>query len=78
MQGLHWGYLQGFRTVAGMIAVVTAVLSGAAAGLIATLAAGHAAVAGFVTGAAVGVVVLAGLMWYQLSGLGAWPPATAL
>jgi hypothetical protein len=65
MQGLHWGYLQGFRTVAGMIGVVTAVLTGAAAGLIAALAAGHAAVAGFATGGAVGVAVLAGLMWYQ-------------
>ena len=50
IQGLDTGYWQGTRTIAGMVGVVTAVLAGSAAGLIATVAAGHSAVAGFVTG----------------------------
>jgi hypothetical protein len=48
-----------------MIGVVTAVLTGSAAGLLATIAAGHSAVAGFVTGGVVGVAVLVALMWFQ-------------
>ncbi len=65
LQGLHGGLLRSFRTIAGMIGVVTAVLTGAATSLIVALAAGHSAIAGFATGAAVGVATLAGLMWYQ-------------
>jgi hypothetical protein len=61
------GYLQGFRTVAGMVAVVTAVLTGCAAGLIAAVAADHSAVAGFATGGAVAVVILVVLMRFQHS-----------
>jgi hypothetical protein len=38
-----------------MIGVVTAVLTGSAAGLLGTIAAGHSAVAGFVTGGVAGV-----------------------
>jgi hypothetical protein len=48
--GLRSGYRPVFRTTAGMIGMVTAVLTGSAAGLLATIAAGHSAVAGFVTG----------------------------
>ena len=48
-----------------MIGVVTAVLTGSDAGLLATVAAGHSAVAGFVTGGVVGVAVLMALMWFQ-------------
>ena len=59
--------LHAFRTTAGMIGVVTAVLTGPAAGLLATIAAGHSAVAGFVTGGVVGAAVLVALMWFQLS-----------
>jgi len=51
-----------------MIAVVTAVLTGSAAGLIAVIAAGHSAVAGFVVGGVVGAAVLAALMWHQYRG----------
>ena len=65
--GLRSGYWPAFRTTAGMIGVVTAVLTGSAAGLLATIAAGHSAVAGFVTGAVVGAAVLVALMWFQLS-----------
>jgi len=64
IHGLGGGYWQQvFRTVAGMIGVVTAVLTGAAAGLLATVASGHSAVAGFVTGGVVGVAVQMALMW---------------
>ena len=65
IHGLRGGYTQVFRTVAGMIGVVTAVLTGAAAGLLATIAAGHSAVAGFVTGVVVGLAALVALMWFQ-------------
>jgi hypothetical protein len=61
------GYWQGFRTVAGMVAVVTAVLTGSAAGLIAAVAAGHSEVAGFVTGGAVALAILVVLMRFQSS-----------
>jgi hypothetical protein len=70
--GLRSGYWPAFRTTAGMIGVVTAVLTGSAAGLLATIAAGHSAVAGFVTGGVVGAAVLVALMWFQLS---AWVQA---
>jgi hypothetical protein len=69
---LRSGYWPAFRTTAGMIGVVTAVLTGSAAGLLATIAASHSAVAGFVTGAVVGTAVLVALMWFHLS---AWAQA---
>jgi hypothetical protein len=50
-----------------MIGMVTAVLAGSAAVLLATIAAGHSAVAGFVTGGVVGAAALVALMWFQLS-----------
>ena len=50
-----------------MIGVVTAVLTGSAAGLLATIASGRSAVAGFVTGGVVGVAVLMALIWFQAS-----------
>ena len=50
LPGLRSGYWPVFRTTAGMIGMVTAVLTGSAAGLLATIAAGHSAVAGFVIG----------------------------
>jgi hypothetical protein len=65
--GLHSGVWPAIRTTAGMIGVVTAVLTGSTAGLLATIAASHSAVAGFVTGGVVGVAVLVALMRYQLS-----------
>lgn len=65
LQGLHGGYWQVFRTIAGMIGVVTAVLAGSVAGLLAVLASDHSAVAGFATGGVVGIAVLAVLMRFQ-------------
>ncbi len=67
IQGLRAGYWQGFRTIAGMIGVVTSVLAGSAAGLIAAVAAGHSAIAGFVTGGAVALAVLIALVRFQSS-----------
>ncbi|HKC28686.1 MAG TPA: hypothetical protein VKB75_11810 [Jatrophihabitans sp.] len=67
IQGLRGGRWQVFRTIAGMIGVVAAVLVGSAAGLLATVAADHSAVAGFVAGGVVGVAALAVLMRYQYS-----------
>ncbi|GGW58499.1 hypothetical protein GCM10010503_39460 [Streptomyces lucensis JCM 4490] len=65
LQGLHGGGWQVFRTVAGMIGVVTSVLTGSAAGLLAVLASGRSVVVGFAAGGAVGLAVLATLMLYQ-------------
>ena len=67
IQGLDTGHWQGSRTIAGMVSVVTAVLAGSAAGLIAAVAAGHSAVAGFVTGGAVALAALLVLMRVQSS-----------
>lgn len=65
IQGLRGGYWQGFRTVAGMVGVVTAVLAGSAVGLAAAIATNHSAVAGFVTGGVAALATLAVLMHVQ-------------
>ena len=67
VQGLDTGYWQGTRTIAGMVGVVTAVLAGSAAGLIATVAAGHSAVAGFTAGGVVAVAAVAAVIRVQRS-----------
>jgi hypothetical protein len=67
MQGLRGGARQGFLTVAGMIAVITAVLAGSAAGLLAAVASGHSLVAALVAGVIVAAAALTGLMRYQRS-----------
>jgi hypothetical protein len=56
-----------------MIGMVTAVLTGSAAGLLATIAASHSAVAGFVTGGVVGAAVLGGTDVVPAFGLGRRP-----
>ena len=70
IQGLRTGYWQGFRTIAGMVGVVTAVLAGSAAGLIAAVAAGRSVVAGFVTGGVVAVAIVVVLMRFQSAAWG--------
>ncbi|MFF9815189.1 hypothetical protein [Streptomyces sp. NPDC014006] len=65
LQGLHGGRRQVFRTVAGMIGVVTSVVTGSTVGLLALLVSSRSAVVGFAAGGAVGVTVLATLMRYQ-------------
>ena len=67
IQGLDTGSWRVSRTIAGMVGVVTAVLAGAGAGLIATVAADHSAVAGFATGGVVAVATVAALMRLQRS-----------
>jgi hypothetical protein len=67
IQGLDTGCWQGSRTIAGMVGVVTSVLAGSAAGLIAAVAADHSAVTGFVTGGVVAVAAVVALMRFQHS-----------
>ncbi len=72
VQGLWAGRWQGFLTVAGMVAVVTAVLAGSAAGLLAAVASGHSLVIPLAVGAAVAAVALVAMMLYQMA---AWSRA---
>ena len=67
IQGVRGGRWQGFLTVAGMVGVVTAVLAGSAAGLLAAVVSGHSLVAALVAGVLVAVVALLWLMRYQRS-----------
>ncbi len=67
IQGLDTGHRQGSRTIAGMVGVVTAVLAGSAAGLIAAVAAGHSAMAGFITGSVAALATVVALMRFQSS-----------
>jgi hypothetical protein len=67
IQGVRGGAWQGFLTVAGMVAVVTAVLAGSTAGLLAAVVSGHSLVAALVAGVPVAIVVLVWLMRYQRS-----------
>ena len=62
--GLGIGLWQQFLTVAGMVAMITAVLAG---GLLAAVASGHSLVAALVTGVVVAAAALTGLMRYQNS-----------
>jgi hypothetical protein len=59
-----WG--QSFRTVAGMVGVITAVLAGATAGLIAIAASSHSLAAALISGVVVAFAALAVLMRFQV------------
>ena len=63
--GLGIRLWQQFLTVAGVVAVITAVLAGSAAGLLAAVASGHSLVAALVVGVVVAAAALTGLMRYQ-------------
>jgi hypothetical protein len=65
--GLGIRLWQQFLTVAGMVAVITAVLAGSAGGLLAAVAFGHSLIAALVAGVVVAAAVLTGLMRYQNS-----------
>jgi len=65
IQGLRGGPWQKFVTVAGMVSVVTAVLAGSAAGLLAALVSGQLLIAALLTGVLVAIAVLAGLIRIQ-------------
>jgi hypothetical protein len=68
VQGIWGTRFQGFRTIAGMIAVITSVLAGTTAGLAAALGAGHSIAAGVATGAVVTCFSLVAMMRYQHHG----------
>jgi hypothetical protein len=65
--GVGIGLWQQFVTVAGMVAVITAILAGSAGGLLAAVASGHSLVAALVVGVVVAAAALAVLMRYQTS-----------
>ena len=65
IQGLRGGPWQPFVTVAGMVSVVTAVLAGSAAGLLAALVSGQPLVAALIAGILVAIAVLVVLMRRQ-------------
>ena len=67
VQGILGGRWQGFRTVAGMVGVITAVLAGSTASLVAIEISDHSLVATLTAGAAVALVALVALMRYQRS-----------
>jgi len=64
-QGLSGGHWQAYRTVAGMVGVITAVLAGSAIGLLAAIAFGHSLVAALASGGMVFIVAFGALMRYQ-------------
>jgi hypothetical protein len=72
--GLWAGRWQAFRTVAAMVAVITAVLAGSAIGLLAAVAAGHSLAAALVAGGVVALAALAVMMRLQQS---AWERAAS-
>jgi hypothetical protein len=65
VQGLWGGRWQGLRTVAGMVAFLTAVLAGSAVGLLAAIVSAHSLAAALAAGGTAAVVTLAALMRYQ-------------
>jgi hypothetical protein len=71
--GLGIRLWQQFVTVAGMVAVITAVLSGSAGGLLAAIVSGHSLTAALVAGVVTAATALTGLMRYQNS---AWKRAS--
>jgi hypothetical protein len=72
--GLSAGRWQAFRTVAAMVAVVTAVLAGSAIGLLAAVASEHSLAAAVVAGGVVALVALVAMMRLQQS---AWEQAAS-
>ena len=74
VQGVGGGRWQGFRTVAGMVAVITCVLFGSAIGLAVAVAFDHKLALSLVAGGAVALVALRVLMRFQKA---AWWHAAA-
>jgi hypothetical protein len=72
--GLPRNRWQGWRSIAGMVAVTTAALAGSAAGLLAAVASSHSLAAALPAGTAVGIAIVWTLMrrqsaaWTQASG----------
>jgi hypothetical protein len=75
IQGLWGGAWQGYRTVAGMVAVITAVLAGSAVGLLTAIVSDHSLPAALAAGGAAAVAALAALMRYQTA---AWKRSASI
>jgi hypothetical protein len=75
VQGLWGGAWQGLRTVAGMVAVITAVLAGSAVGLLTAIVSAHSLPAALAAGGAAAVAALAALIRYQTS---AWKRSASM
>lgn len=67
VQGLGGDRWQGYRTVAGMVGVITAVLAGSTAALVAILVSDHSLAAALAAGAVVVLAALIALMRFQES-----------
>ena len=67
VQGLGGDRWQPFRTVAGMLAVITAVLAGSTAALVAILVSDHSLAAALISGAVIALAALVALMRFQES-----------
>ncbi len=65
VQGLSGGRMQRYRTVAGMVGMVTAVLAGGAVALLATVAVDHSLTTALLSGGSSSLAALASLMRYQ-------------
>ena len=74
MQRVPGDRWQGYRTVAGMVAMITAVLAGSTAALAAILIFDHSLAAAVISGALVAVPVMIAMIRYQDS---AWELAAA-
>src|ERR671934_98254 len=73
VQGLPRSRWQAWRSVAGMVAVITAALAGSAAGLLAAVVSDHSLAAALPVGAAVGIAIVWALMRRQIA---AWTQAS--
>jgi hypothetical protein len=69
------GYLLSVPPAAAMVGLVTAVLAGSAAGLLAAVVSGHVLIAALITGVLVAIAMFAALIRFQVS---AWRRAAAL
>jgi hypothetical protein len=74
VQGLPGGRWQSFRTIAGMVAVITAVIAGSIAGLAAILVSDHSLAAALISGAVVALAALVALIRFENS---EWEQAVA-
>jgi threonine/homoserine/homoserine lactone efflux protein len=64
-RGLSGPRRQGYRTVAGMVAVITAVLAGATLGLLVAVVTSHSLPAALIAGGVLAFLAMLGLMEYQ-------------
>jgi hypothetical protein len=67
LQGIGGGRWQKFLTISAMVGLVTAVLAGSAAGLLAAVISDHSLVAALITGVLVAIALFAALIRFQVS-----------